>query len=335
MSPVRAAALILGFVVVCGGCDGPSRSAEVAAIAPQRRGDAGYRVDRVRHRPLTGAEAVAQAAAWVGGGDNDFLNRHARTAGAEAESSDRPLAERPARVRREPLADLSDTIARDIRAMPEDLWEDTRRVFGSAPNVIILGLTYGGALALQETGPDDSIEDALRGKDIFSDDWNEAFGFLGNPATHFGLAGVWYLLGQQKQDEKTFEVGRTLFSALIINGLTTMAGKLATYDRAPNGQYFAFPSGHTSSMFTVASVMHEAYGPLAGAPLYALGVLVSVERLDDGEHYFSDVIMGGVLGLVIGHSIASGHELELFGGRIVPYADPYQQATGIAWHFEF
>ena len=49
---------------------------------------------------------------------------------------------------------------------------------------------------------------AVDGIDV--DVWRgEAFGFLGNPATHFGLAGVWYLLGQQKQDEKTFEVGRT------------------------------------------------------------------------------------------------------------------------------
>jgi hypothetical protein len=236
---------------------------------------------------------------------------------------------------RKPLPGLWDTIERDVHALPGALWTDTKRVYGSAPNLIILGVTYGGSLALQETGPDATIERSLRHKDIFDDDWNEALGFVGNPGTHFGVAGIWYLIGQQKQDEKTYNVGRTLFNALIINDLTTMAGKLAVFDEAPNGEKFAFPSGHTSSMFTIASVMHEAYGPLVGAPLYAVGALVGIERLDDEEHYFSDVVMGGVIGLVVGHSVANGHDFTLFGGRIVPYADPSQGASGIAWHKEF
>ncbi len=236
---------------------------------------------------------------------------------------------------RGPLPSFWDTVSRDLHSLPEDLWSDTKGVYTSVPNLVILGLTYGGSLALQESGPDDSIEHSLRHKNILSGPASDFFSSAGSPITHFGLAGIWYLVGQQRQDDKTYEVGRTLFSALIINGLTTMAGQVATYEDAPNGEPLTFPSGHTSSSFTFASVMHEAYGPWVGVPLYALSAMVAVERLDDQEHYFSDVIMGGVMGLVIGHSVASEHDLEIFGGKIVPYADPYTGSSGIAWHVQF
>lgn len=234
-----------------------------------------------------------------------------------------------------PLPGFWDTVKRDVVAMPGDLWRDTKKVYTSVPNLIILGAAYGGSLAIQQTGPDRTIEDGLRHKDIFSDGANETFSALGNPGTHFALAGAWYLIGQQTRDEKTYNVGKKLFSALIINGLTTMAGQAATWNDAPNGEWGSMPSGHASSTFCFASVMHREYGPLVGVPLYGLGALVAIERLDDDEHYFSDVVMGAVLGLVIGHTVASDEDLELFGGQILPYADPMTGSTGIAWvkHF--
>ncbi len=233
--------------------------------------------------------------------------------------------------RRPPLPDFRETVKRDVKHMAGDLWGDTKRVYGNPLNLVILGVSYGGALAVQETGPDDTVEDHYDRQHTFSHDWNDAFAAAGNPGTHFALAGLFYLVGQQAQDEKTFEVGRTLFSALIINGLTVLAGQAATWDRSPNGELGTFPSGHTSSTFVVASVMHEAYGPLAGVPLYGLGALVGISRLDDREHYLSDVLFGAVLGTVIGHSVASGRDPELFGWKIVPYADPQGGATGVAF----
>ena len=248
---------------------------------------------------------------------------------------------RPAPARRSrpaPLPGLWETIRRDVRDMPADLWEDTKAVYTSAPNLLILGLAYGGSLALQETGPDDTVENSFSRDHhrTFRNEWRDAFGAAGNPGTHFALAGLWYLVGQQRQDEKTYQVGKTLFSALIINGLSTVAGQAATWDDGPNGELGAFPSGHTSSSFTFASVMHQAYGHWVGVPLYALSGLVAYERLESNEHYLSDVVMGGVMGLVIGHTVAGEHEFRLFGGEIVPYVDPYAGTSGIAWvrHFK-
>jgi len=245
-------------------------------------------------------------------------------------TSDEPTPDRPG-----PLPGFRETVKRDLKAAPGVLWDDVKSVYTSPIPLAILGLTYGGALAMQETGVDRSIEDKLDGESIFNDGANEALGFVGNPFTHLGVAGAWYLVGQQRQDAKTYDVGKKLFSALIINDLSTLGLKVATSRNSPNGESFSFPSGHTSSTFTVASVMHEAYGPWAGIPLYGVGVLVAVERLDDDEHYLSDVVMGSVMGLVIGHTVGGDKELEIAGGRIIPFTEPYIGSTGIAWHKRF
>lgn len=236
-----------------------------------------------------------------------------------------------------PLASFWDTVKRDLKAMPSDLWRDTKRVYANPVNLVILGGTLGGSIAIKESGVDRSVEHHFNRRHdfepphhTFKEDWRDAFGAAGNPGTHFALAGLWYLIGQQSMDDKTYEVGKTLFSALMINGVTVMVGQAASYDRAPNGERGTFPSGHTSSSFVVASVLHHAYGHAVGVPLYGLAALVAYERVEDGEHYFSDVIMGGVLGMVVGHSVAGGRDPEFFGWKILPYAST-QGGTGVAF----
>src|SRR5262249_29677742 len=220
---------------------------------------------------------------------------------------------------------------RDVKTMAPDLWRDTKRVYANPVNLAILGVSYGGALALQESGPDSSVEHHFAHTPIFSKDWRNTFNIVGHPGVPFGIAGVMYLVGDQITDEKTYQVSKALFSALIINGVSTLVGQTATWDRAPNGEWGTFPSGHTSSSFCFATVMNEAYGPLVGIPLYGLGTLVAIERLDDRQHYLSDVVFGGIMGTVIGHAVASGRDPEFFGWKVLPYADPVEGVSGVAF----
>ena len=236
------------------------------------------------------------------------------------------------RMARAPDSSFRTTLQRDVKELPREIWRDTKRVYGNPVNLAILGGAYAGSLALQETGPDDTVERHYDRHDrTFNSDWSDAFGAIGNPGTHFALAGVWYLAGQQGGDTKTYEVGKTLFSALAINGVTVMLGQTASWDKSPNGEWGTFPSGHTSSSFVMASVLHQAYGHAVGIPLYGVATLAGVQRLDSREHYLSDVVMGGVMGTLIGHTVASGRDPELFGWKIMPYANPETGASGIAF----
>jgi membrane-associated phospholipid phosphatase len=113
--------------------------------------------------------------------------------------------------------------------------------------------------------------------------------------------------------------------------LTTTALKVAANTDSPNGEGPAWPSGHTSSSFTVAEVLNQSYGPWVGVPAYALAGVAAFGRIDDEEHDFRDLIFGMALGIVVGHTVATEHELEIFGGEITPYVDPYTGGGGLAW----
>ncbi|HUW82269.1 MAG TPA: phosphatase PAP2 family protein [Phycisphaerae bacterium] len=245
---------------------------------------------------------------------------------------DAAAASRPGRAdgQPRPRGDLWATLSHDLKAMPKNLWADAKPTFTDKTNLMILGVAGGASLALRPE-VDDDIEDKFHRSRALRPVWGDVFGTLGNPATHFALAGAWYLVGTLQQDSKTYEVGKTLFSALTINSAVTAALKAAACADAPNGESWAWPSGHTSSSVCFAAVMHEAYGPWVGVPLYGVAGMVALERLDDREHQFSDVVFGAALGWVVGHTVATGHRPRIFGGEVLPYADPGTGAAGLVW----
>jgi hypothetical protein len=49
-------------------------------------------------------------------------------------------------------------------------------------------------------------------------------------------------------------------------------------------------------------VIQRRFGWKAGAPLYALGGYVAVSRLQENQHYLSDVVFGAALGIVAGRA---------------------------------
>jgi hypothetical protein len=288
------------------------------------------------NRGVAGAGAAIDARAETGPGvvlTLGDLGQDPYAQGARGDSEARADESEQAEkyLHKQPLSTFWDNVKRDVKDMPHDLWHDTKRVYTNPVSVGLLAAGVGGSIAVKESGPDDTVEDHYRpGHHTFSDGWRDFFDAYGNPGTHFAIAGAWYVLGEQLQDDKTYNVSKTLASALIINGISTYAGQAASWDRAPNGSWGTWPSGHTSSSFCIASVMDEAYGHVVGVPMYGLATLVAMERLDDRNHYFSDVVMGGVLGLVVGHSVASGRDPEFFGWKILPYANP-EGSSGVAF----
>lgn len=223
------------------------------------------------------------------------------------------------------------SIKQDLKNAPRRLWEDTKRVYTSPLNLALL-LTAGGASIAVHQHVDWTIANKFDRARTCKNDWGDAAEIAGHPVLHLGIAGAWYLAGYKSEDLKTYNVGKNLLSALIITDLSTVALKTAACrTESPDGKHFSWPSGHTSSSFAMASVLHQAYGPLVGIPMYTLAGWVGFERLDDRKHMFSDVIFGSMLGLVVGHSVASGHLPQIAGGTVLPYADPGSNSAGLAW----
>jgi undecaprenyl-diphosphatase len=69
--------------------------------------------------------------------------------------------------------------------------------------------------------------------------------------------------------------------------------RLVSFDR------FSFPSGHTANAFASAVVLAVAL-PLASPLWLSLALAIALSRLWLGQHYLSDVIVGGVIGSASG-----------------------------------
>ncbi len=97
----------------------------------------------------------------------------------------------------------------------------------------------------------------------------------------------------------------TAFSALITAGVTE--GLKNTYGRTRPFEIWyhnSFPSGHTFSAFTSATLLHREYGEnsvwysIGG---YTMASAIGVSRILNRKHWASDVLGGAALGLVSGN----------------------------------
>jgi len=217
------------------------------------------------------------------------------------------------------------------------LWHGFKTAFWNVENVALLSATMGASIVIRESGVDGAISRRTKGHRELGD-MDETIQILGNPGTHFAGAGVLWLTSALMKDVKEHELARTLGEALSVNGISTLVLKVSTNTTAPDGENYAWPSGHTSSAFTTAAVLNEYYGPLVGIPSLALAGLVGYQRIDSRVHDFSDVVFGGMMGYVIGTSIARDEKArfpELFGMTLLPYQDPYTGAAGLALYKQF
>jgi membrane-associated phospholipid phosphatase len=71
-----------------------------------------------------------------------------------------------------------------------------------------------------------------------------------------------------------------------------------TVDRTrPNGGSQSFPSGHTASAFSGAAFLQLRYGWAYGVPACAAAAYVGWSRVHAKQHWTSDVLAGGALGI--------------------------------------
>ena len=66
----------------------------------------------------------------------------------------------------------------------------------------------------------------------------------------------------------------------------------------------SFPSGHSTSAFSVASVLASRYdSPWTGIAAYGAASLTALQRVYSDKHWASDVFFGAVLGTVTGRAV--------------------------------
>ena len=211
------------------------------------------------------------------------------------------------------------------------LRDDTYGVF-HPNNVLILALAGGGALALRDHA-DSRVRAYTAGHE---NRWGNTSKVLGE----FGYLNVQvpallgtYFWSVHTQNEELHDVSTTTLSALTISGFSTLVLKVAANTGRPsddfNGGQLGFPSYHTASSFTIASVLDEYYGHRVGIPAYTFAGLIAWSRIDQRDHDLSDVVFGSVLGFVIGKSVAQHHLTGDSRVQILPWFEPIGGTTGL------
>lgn len=98
------------------------------------------------------------------------------------------------------------------------------------------------------------------------------------------------------------------FSNVATVGLTYVLKYGIGRERPNSRNHYSFPSGHTSAAFASATMLQMWYGPAAGIPAYALAALTAFQRLDDNQHWLSDVLMGAGIGIAIPYMFYRGEQ---------------------------
>lgn len=218
----------------------------------------------------------------------------------------------------------------DLRLFPDRLKTDAKATFLHNDNLAALAWAGLASVAMHNGDADDDVADHFDRHETFDNFGGATLKVVGSPGLHIPAAMLWYALSADKQDEPNKQKALTMLTALTINGVVTIGLKAIRDNDQPDGEMWAWPSGHTSSSFTVASVLHEFYGLKVGLPAYVGAGVVAWRMMDQGDHWASDVVFGATLGWVVGHTVARNHKPEIAGFEVLPYHGSREEpAVGI------
>lgn len=195
--------------------------------------------------------------------------------------------------------------ARDVSSHTECAWLDRVSFLGLAAlaTAATWDVDEDGVFAGRlETSPLEGVID-------FGNTWGDGR-VIGGGATAVFVAGA---LGG---DPGAKRLGADLMRSYALSGVTTLALKGAVDRRRPTGGRYSFPSGHTSSAFSIVPALHHHLGWRASAPALGLGVITALGRLQDRHHYLSDVIFGAAVGWAAGDLALRAWGTDAGGGRL-------------------
>jgi membrane-associated phospholipid phosphatase len=249
---------------------------------------------------------------------------------------------------------LTDALALDEKpCLLERLAEDFKYLATSPTRldttsaIITLGLVgIGGALYAE----DEEIRDfALEHKNSFLDNLADVGETIGYPYC-VGLAAIWGGTGYLVKNEKMKATSLLSLESFVVADTISISFKFGMGRARPKRDRgsesykpfsfdmsdTAFPSGHATAIFSIASVFADQYeSPWAGVLAYGLACLSGWERISHDKHWASDVFGGAVLGTVVGKSVVYLNKQRDRTVWLVPMAESSTGTLGLMVHVKF
>jgi membrane-associated phospholipid phosphatase len=158
---------------------------------------------------------------------------------------------------------------------------------------------------------DEEIRDGFEdNRSSTTDDVSKFFENFGNGAISLPALGAFYLYGYFGENAKTERTALIAAESFLVTGLfTTVLKTVAGRHRPSTGDssnsfdglttdHHSFPSGHTSTVFAIATVIANEYEdvPYIKPISYGIATMSGFSRINDEKHWASDVFFGAALG---------------------------------------
>ncbi len=158
---------------------------------------------------------------------------------------------------------------------------------------------------------------------------NTVSGFFepfGNGAVGLPALGAFYLYGHFWEDKRAQATGLLGLESFVISEVFVEAIKVTTHRHRPNeggqsdkwdgpslcftGSHLSFPSGDSALAFSISTVIASQYQDTAWVPPLAYGIatLVALSRMNDNDHWASDVFFGSAIGFFTAKAIVGLHK---------------------------
>jgi membrane-associated phospholipid phosphatase len=216
---------------------------------------------------------------------------------------------------------------RTLSAFPKNLGRNFVGVF-SGQNLV--PFVFGAAATVTASAFDGSARDALQGSCPSCGSTGATMG--GGAVVPF--VGAMFVAGRFAPQGRFRAATYDFAQAMIVNGAYTSLLKYTVHRDRPDGSNsLSFPSGHTSTAFSLAAVADRHYGWKVGVPAYLLASGIGLSRIEKDKHYLSDVLAGATLGIIVGRTVArvdGGPAAKKRQISVSPATDPRGQGVGLA-----
>lgn len=201
---------------------------------------------------------------------------------------------------------------------------------------------------------DDEINDfAQKNQNSVASKFASVGNFIGDPTYAAAGLGSFYLYGHLADDSQARRASMLALESAFIAGIATSAIKLvASRHRPEDGdgsgmwhgpslstKWMSFSSGHTSTAFSIATVLAEEYKDNKYVPpiAYSLATLTGLSRIYSNEHWASDTLFGAALGYFTAKAVLSFHKKDntKWANRISVMPAVGSQMTGLTVKYDF
>mgnify|MGYP003969616819 CR=1 FL=1 len=262
----------------------------------------------------------SSVALFNGGGDffdgNIFENEPRLVRNTNYSSNQREERERISQYRNLKLdTNLFKGLVHDTRYALTSPWRWNDSDWTTAS--IVLGVT-GGLFLL-----DDRIQNVVEdNRNSTTDDLSNFFEPFGNAIVSLPALTGLYLYGRLGENHKMERTALLATESFLVTGLFTTVLKIGigrprpdkigsssdTFD-GPFSSNVSLPSGHTSTAFAIATVVAHEYEevPFLAPISYGIATLTGLSRINDNQHWASDVFLGAALGYFTSKTILRLH----------------------------